>query len=42
MATHCEKMGKRTAATVMPFASEKIGDVKLVALITEMINSMAT
>ena len=35
MATSCDKVGKRAVVTYMSFLTDKIGDVKFTALVTE-------
>mmetsp|Transcript_16770 Transcript_16770/g.11897 ORF Transcript_16770/g.11897 Transcript_16770/m.11897 type:complete len:414 (+) Transcript_16770:1572-2813(+) len=38
---HCEKISKRAVAVYMPFMSDKIGDVKMLATVHEILMSLA-
>lgn len=38
---NCEKLGKRSVFIMMPFLSDKLGDSKLLALVSELLLSLS-
>ncbi len=41
VAQNCEKINKRAVACLMPFLSEKVGDVKVMQSVHELLMSLA-
>jgi hypothetical protein len=41
IASSCEKVNRRAVACIMPFLSDKIGDVKLTATVNELLLKLA-